>query len=210
MKVAPRHLVYCLIDPSTGECRYVGKSSRGLKRPREHFDAWSRNQPTHLGHWLHQLWVEDMKIPSVLVLKECESDAESLAHEIILIALFREAGFNLCNLTDGGEGISGHRHTQESRDKMRINHKGPTGPLSPAHRAKIGLANKGRHNTPEVRARMSAIHKARCSSAEVRAKMRASYKGPCGPLSAEHRAKMSAAKKAYWSRKTLNAPNTTH
>lgn len=41
----------------------------------------------------------------------------------------------LCNLTDAGEGISGYKHTEESRKKMSISHKGKT--LSDETKAKL-------------------------------------------------------------------------
>lgn len=47
------------------------------------------------------------------------TETEAFALETTLIKLLRHAGIPICNLTDGGEGISGYTHTQETKDKMR-------------------------------------------------------------------------------------------
>lgn len=42
----------------------------------------------------------------------CESDA--FIHEKFLIETFRSMGFRLCNMTDGGEGVSGYKMDEET------------------------------------------------------------------------------------------------
>jgi len=43
----------------------------------------------------------------------CESEWHSFRHEEWMIAWCRAQGFNMTNMTDGGEGISGYKHTKE-------------------------------------------------------------------------------------------------
>lgn len=58
----------------------------------------------------------------ILILKNNLTEEESLKHEIYMIAIFgrkdKKTGI-LINLTDGGEGLSGYIHTEESRLKMK-------------------------------------------------------------------------------------------
>jgi hypothetical protein len=137
------------------------------------------------------------------------SEPEALEHEIALISLLgrKDLGTGcLRNLTDGGEGVSGHVHSPETRAKLSAALKGRN--LSAEHRVNIGTAGKGRIFSPEHRARISAansnpstetrakigaIWKGRNRSAETKAKLSAALKGRT--LSPEHRAKVVAALK---------------
>jgi hypothetical protein len=156
-------LVYSLLDPRTGDVRYIGKSSIGMKRPREHQIACGRKAKTHNARWLRELWADGERVPLILVLEECDSEAQVLAREIVLIALFREAGFNLTNITNGGDGISGHKMSPETRARM-------SALWTPERRAKQSEALKARYENPEARAFLGeAISKAK-STPEARAR----------------------------------------
>jgi transposase len=99
--------------------------------------------------------------------------------------------------------------------------------LSAAHRAKIDVAARERMHTPEARARIAALRRGTTHSPEARAKISAANKGrkvsaeararmstaqrgrTHGPLSAEHRARLSASAKARWARIRAMEPSTT-
>jgi len=55
--------------------------------------------------------------PEVKILAEWDTEQEALQHEIELIKEYREQGLELCNLTDGGEGTSGYKHSAEHIQK---------------------------------------------------------------------------------------------
>ena len=123
-------------------------------------------------------------MPEIFEIEIVQGDGS--AEEIYHIAQFKAIGCDLTNMTDGGEGFLGHRHTSE-------------------HRAKIAASLRGQKRSPETRARMSAAmkgkpkseaHKLALShkvvSAETRAKFSAVHKGKV--MSAESRAKMSASR----------------
>jgi len=57
---------------------------------------------------------DGQRIPSVLVLEQCNSESEALSEEVRLISLFRNNGFDLVNLTDGGEGVLGYKQSPET------------------------------------------------------------------------------------------------
>lgn len=75
---------------------------------------------------------------TVEVVAEYASEAHAFEYERCAIACYRGAGFELCNLTDGGEGISGLK--RDARLK-----------------AAVSAAQRGRPRTPEFRDRMAEI-----------------------------------------------------
>jgi len=62
--------------------------------------------------------------PKIEILSRWGTESEALDHEKFLIACFKDLGFNLCNLTDGGEGISGYKHTEKTKEKVKNFHTG--------------------------------------------------------------------------------------
>lgn len=86
-------------------------------------------------------------------------------HEKVLIAEYRSAGMPLCNKTDGGEGVVGLKHSDESRAKMSANQKGKK--LSEACKAKLQVyadAAKGKKRNPAIGAKIaSALTGRKCS-----------------------------------------------
>lgn len=66
--------------------------------------------------------------------------------EIKYIAYERTSNGNgVYNITDGGDGFSGHL-SEESKAKMSAAHKGyKFGPMSDEHKAKLSAVNKGKH-----------------------------------------------------------------
>ena len=98
------------------ECFYVGKG-RGNRA----FSMGNRNRH-------HQAIVAKLnRIGSAFEVRMvafglAENDAFSLERD--RIKFWRENGVDLANLTDGGEGISGLKHTKESKAKMGAAHFG--------------------------------------------------------------------------------------
>lgn len=124
-----------------------------------------------------------------VILDHFNDEQDALAHERYLISSFRALGVPLCNLTDGGEGVSGYVPTAETRAKASAVHKGVS--HSAEHRAKIGAANKGKIRSTEARAKVSLVHSGKTISTEHRARITAALKGR--KLSPEHIAKVVAA-----------------
>lgn len=146
------YLVYGLVDPRSGELRYVGKSSTGLKRPGQHTLPSVLKVEGHLpkARWARQLLAVGLK-PEVEVLERHET-AEALADaERHFIAYFRSIGCNLTNLTDGGEGegpFRGMRHLASSRLKTSLALRGRR--HSEAHTEKVAAAKRGVHQSAET------------------------------------------------------------
>jgi len=89
--------------------------------------------------------------PSIQILADWNTEAEALEHEMLLINCFRDMNYELANLTDGGEGTSGYKHTIEQIERNR--------------KAKIGSVpwNKGipsgLKHSEEFKQKLSDIHK---------------------------------------------------
>ncbi|MGR9056055.1 AP2 domain-containing protein [Rhizobium leguminosarum] len=136
-------------------------------------------------------------VPTVVRLYDRLSEEEAFELEKAEIAKHGriEHGGTLCNMTDGGDGIS--NPSVETRAKMRAARIGR--PLSAETRAKIGAASSKRGQTEETRAKLSVYAKNR--SPETRAKLSAASsnrsqetrdKISAWERTAETRAKMSA------------------
>jgi hypothetical protein len=119
-KVTSRFLVYGLFDPRSRELRYIGKSSSGLRRPRNHCKETDlkRHGRTPKTAWIRSLLSLGLR-PLVMVLSEHPSADTLYEEEQRIIKLFRGKGAALKNLTDGGPGRWGYKLSDESKAKIR-------------------------------------------------------------------------------------------
>lgn len=154
------NLIYGLMDPRTQRVRYVGKSTTGLTRPKSHqCPSLLARDKTHKGNWIRKLRVE--KLSYVVVVFETVDDKTRLAAaERHWIHVLREAGQDLTNLTDGGDGPVGRVVTEETRRKISLANTGKKHPHSAEHRRKIGDATRGRRLSAETRKKISAAMRA--------------------------------------------------
>ncbi len=119
--------------------------------------------------------------PNVEILAHWDTDEEALDHEVLLISCFKDMGYKLANLTDGGEGVSGYKHTEEALQKMR----GRTGekhpmfgkPKSAEIKLKISQAKVGKKQTEEFKKKISEKLKGRVFSIDHLSKISKSLKG---------------------------------
>lgn len=131
--------------PDTDACFYVGKG-KGNRAWR--FSKHKSNK--HYTSILKKLAALGMCV-EVRMVANGMSDSSALALEISRIAFWRSAGVRLANLTDGGDGAAGYRHTIEAR-------------------VRIGAKNKERVPSPETLTKMSKSMKEVFSDLDRRAK----------------------------------------
>ena len=190
---------------------YVGKGSG----KRSHDFCGRRNK--HHKNIVAKYGAENI---DVLVFQR-ESEIQALADEIQWIKVLRDAGYELVNLTNGGEGTSGYRHTVETRARNSSAHIGNKNSLGRKHseyaKERMSKAQKIATSKPDRRKKMSSLMKGnklslgrkhslesiakmtgKIKSDETREKLSMALKGkPNGRLgthhSAETRAKMSLA-----------------
>ncbi len=166
--------IYGLLDPRDGSLRYVGQTTRSLKkRLQEHLSLASRSKQTHVSHWLKLLWGLGLR-PYVQEFDSAFSRAELDVLEVTTICAARVLGICLTNHTDGGGGQKGRKYTDASRAKMSASHKGKPAPhmrrpRSAETRAKLSLAAKGKKISDEARKKLSVSLKGRVFSPAHRA-----------------------------------------
>ena len=75
-------------------------------------------------HWNNT--VKKYGKPEVQILAHWNTEAEAFDHEKLLISCFKDMGHALCNMSEGGEGASGPKHSEEFKQKIRKLHTGST------------------------------------------------------------------------------------
>lgn len=153
--------VYALIDPRTDRPFYVGKGKD--ERAYHHLrETYARSDNKRKWHRIRKIR-EDGLEPYVEFLATDIDERTAFCIEKDVISTHGRVGFDengiLLNLSLGGDGPSGYRHTAETRallsekSKQRVR-----GPLSEETKAKISASSKGRKNTftSERNAKISA------------------------------------------------------
>lgn len=162
--------VYVHSRPSTGEPFYVGKG-RGSRATvggvRGRRNAWWRRVVAKEGGYHVSFVARDL------------DDELAQLLEIELIASYRRAGAELCNLTEGGEGGAGYRFTDEQRAAQSRRLQGNKNRLGTTHTdaTKAKFATRPPPSA-EQRQRISWVQSTR----------------ERGPLSESQRAKLLAAR----------------
>lgn len=116
-----RPIIYGLVDPRTGELRYIGQSTKGLERARSHWwpSTLRAESHTHKARWLKSLLACGM-VPEVVILEHCRSTRDLPDAERFWIRRARKRGAQLTNVSDGGEsGACGYRWSAEQRAALR-------------------------------------------------------------------------------------------
>ena len=68
-------------------------------------------------HWKNIVAKEGL---NVQILAEWKDEQEAFEHEKLLIACFRDMRYKLANYSNGGEGPTGNKHSETTKNKMRI------------------------------------------------------------------------------------------
>lgn len=118
------YYVYQHVRLDTMEVFYVGKGTGNRAYSTKRRNKYWQNIVNKVGY-------------HVEIVHAQLTEQKSFELEIETIANYRNIGYKLCNMTNGGEGSSGFMHSEESR-------------------AKIRAFNKGRVPLEETRAKMSA------------------------------------------------------
>lgn len=120
-------------DADVGGVFYVGKGTRSRA-----FDFTRRNM-------YHQHLIDKHGSDSIGVgLLECSGEDIALSLEKGLIKCLKRMGVNLANMTEGGEGVSGYRHTEAARKAMSEKRSGRK--PSAETKAKMSKSRSGEKN----------------------------------------------------------------
>lgn len=97
-------LTYAHFKPK-GTLFYIGKGSKKRAYAKDNRNQYWKNIVNKHGF-------------EVKTFAEWSNESDALLHEQFLIACFKDLGYKLANITDGGEGVSGHKHSDEAKTKM--------------------------------------------------------------------------------------------
>jgi hypothetical protein len=173
--------VYLHRKASDGTVFYVGKGRENrFKSLKDRNKYWRHTEAKH-GF-----------VPEIIA--RFETDAEAIAYEILTIKAQRQAGAQLVNMTDGGEGHAGYKPTPEALAKRSAAMMGRV--VSQETREKIRAGHLGKVVRPETREKLRAANLGKIHSAETRAKVSEAGRGRV--VSAKTREKISATNKAFW------------
>jgi hypothetical protein len=145
---------------------YVGKGCGDRAFSMRGRNRWHRRILAKYGKAAIQVWVF-----------YCSNEDEAFADERLQIASLRAQGYELCNISDGGEGTSGYKHTEEAKKRIGDAAKGNQNMLgkkaSPETKAKLSAIRAGRKLHPhsdETKAKISEAKKGIAQKPEVIAK----------------------------------------
>lgn len=186
--------VYLLVDPRNNQPFYVGKG-RG-NRCRAHLDEakyYVKRRSKKLAK-IRKLFSLGME-PTIIKVEENVTDAQAIDLEVLLIAEMRDIGIPLTNMTDGGDGAQGYKHTEEHKQIMRERFAGRV--ITEEHRLKMCKPKSeiGKENIRK--ARLTTAYR---PSEETKRKTSETLRGRPSPMkgqvhSEEARAKMSEQRK---------------
>lgn len=102
--------IYCLTDPNSEEVRYIGFTNNIRTRYNRHLSDARVGNIGHRNNWIRLLLKNNVK-PIIKIIEETNyRDVEE--REKYWILYF---GDSLTNMTDGGDGMLGYIHTEESK-----------------------------------------------------------------------------------------------
>ena len=147
--------IYALIDPNTMAFRYIGRSVSPKDRLYGHLSSCEKGK-THCHRWIKSLKRKGQQ-PIMEVIEQAtpKNYQEREAH---WIRVYRNLGAPLTNISDGGDGALGTRHTEEARKRMSEYAKsiGRKLPLTPEIIEKRRKKALGKKDSIEVRKKKSA------------------------------------------------------
>lgn len=107
--------IYTISCPITNQVKYIGKTKQSIEiRLKQHIK--STKQYNHkMSTWLKSVINQNL-YPVIEELELCYNDVDANKLESMYIGLFKSWGFELKNMTDGGDGVS--NMSLEVRDKI--------------------------------------------------------------------------------------------
>lgn len=183
--------MYALVNPINNEIRYVGKTTQSLtERLSKHLHDSLKNKHK-TACWIKSLKKLDMT-PNIVELDFVVNDSW-IECEQFWIMYFKFLGANLTNHTKGGEGLIGHAHSEETKNKLKNALTGRS--LSKEHKEKLHLAGLGRKHTEETKQKLRIKHLGKKMSNEARSKMKNNNLGKI--LTEEHKNKIRLSMLKY-------------
>lgn len=191
----PTHVYYvldprCTLIPKEGEHVYVGITQRGVKRLKGHLKDSCYGED-YKCNWISAL-IDQGIVPIISLRCLVPTASEAGRIERALIKKLRARGVKVTNATEGGAGLLGFRHSEETKRQFSEDRKDNTYALgkrwtnSEETREKKREAQLGRHHTEETKQKLSEIKKGIHHTQETKLKMSESKKGNTNNLGTIH------------------------
>ena len=112
--------IYCLIDPITDKVMYIGQTSKTLsQRLSQHLKSkYNKNKI----NWINHLLSLDSS-PIIILLENCIDKYDADFKEREYIKNYRNNGYDLLNMTSGGQGCYGYKHTDNTKEILSEHRK---------------------------------------------------------------------------------------
>lgn len=149
--------IYYLMDPETNQIRYVGKTVSTL-RERLYSHIYNTKIKTHKSGWIKSLKTRGLK-PTIELIEEVSDDIWA-DEERFYISYFRFLGFDLTNMSDGGElDNTGKKFSKETVGKMSRAQLGKRHTLESKNKMSISKSGEGNHSSKLTRSQVEEIRK---------------------------------------------------
>lgn len=143
--------IYALIDPTTHEIRYIGKSNNPSGRLNRHIKESLYGHNNHRHRWIRKLLSNNLK-PELIILDECDEKDWQIVEQAWICYGF-DNNWPLVNSTFGGDGLQGYSFSEECKAKLRIIQKEIHSSVE--YRKKIGAKVRERYLNVEERKKIS-------------------------------------------------------
>ena len=145
--------IYALEDPETSEIRYIGLTATSLKaRLGCHLSPSAMSHKTYKNHWIKSLLKRGLK-PKIILIDEVPVDQLRAVEKLSRSLYIAQIGARLTNLTDGGDGMLGYKHSPEVVERIRQQNLGRK--MSEEAKQRISESKKGTVCTQEHREKLS-------------------------------------------------------
>lgn len=157
-----------LIENQINNKRYVGITSHSMQqRLTRHHRCAQHHSPRYLLHRAMKKYGTDaFTCTAVLTVSTA---VEAKQQEIRLIAelqtFYLDYPAKGYNMTRGGDGLTGYKHTEDTRRKMRLTNSGRT--ITAEHRAKIANSKRGKPRPPHVQLQLQECRNRFCGEAAI-------------------------------------------
>lgn len=121
--------VYALIDKNKpGDIRYIGLTRQTLKQRCSKHKTEKCNP--HKLNWIKKIGIDNLE---VILLLDNLSLEEACNKEIELISEYKKMGYNLTNITNGGEGWLNYNFSDTHKENISRNHADVSGKNNPMY-----------------------------------------------------------------------------
>ncbi len=124
--------------------------------------------------WVKNILDKDGRKNIKIEIIECKDEQDAFKLENRWICIFKADGYSLCNLTEGGGGISGYSHSITAKQKISQFNKGKK--LTLAQKQAVAEARTGKKASEITRERLSLSHLGNKPSEETKRKMSETHK----------------------------------